>query len=194
MVTTHPGFRDTVHDAQQTFRALLDALARPGNSYRIPAELEPPVGLMTASAAACLTLFDLDVSVWMQPGWHDSVHDWLVFHTGCQFVADPAIAHFALIHTWDTAPALADFHLGTAEEPERSTTVMIQLESLEGGTPRQLTGPGIASTQTMTPAIAPSFWQEWTGNHLLYPLGVDVLLFHRDTVVGLPRSMAVQQF
>ncbi|MEM7770960.1 MAG: phosphonate C-P lyase system protein PhnH [Cyanobacteria bacterium P01_E01_bin.6] len=192
MVTKYPGFQNTVHDAQKSFRSLLDAMAQPGHIYRVGAELDPPVGLMASSAAACLTLFDLDVSVWMQAGWHESVRSWLLFHTGCRFVTDPSIAHFALIHTWDTAPVLADFHLGTAEDPERSTTLLIQVDQLEGKTSKLLNGPGLQSTQLVSPGISMSFWEEWAGNHQIYPLGVDVFLFQRDALMGLPRSILAQ--
>ncbi|MEL6222343.1 MAG: phosphonate C-P lyase system protein PhnH [Cyanobacteria bacterium J06627_8] len=192
MVTTYPGFRDRVHDAQQTFRSLLDAIARPGHLCQVDIELEPPVGLMTASAAACLTLFDLDVMVWLQPGWHESVQSWLLFHTGCRFVTDPAIAHFALIHTWNTAPVLADFHLGSAEDPERSTTLLVQIESIREGPTKQLVGPGVVPPHVIDPGIAPSFWEEWVGNHGLYPLGVDVFLLHHTAIIGLPRSVSIQ--
>ncbi len=188
MVTKYAGFQDTVHDAQQSFRALLDAIARPGCAYSIGVALEPPMGMMTSCAAACLTLLDLEVTLWMQPGWHESVRSWLLFHTGCRFVTDGAIANFALIHTWDNALGFADFHLGTAEDPEQSTTLLIQLGQMEGGIPTGLSGPGIESRQSIAPCLPKSFWDEWTSNHQMYPLGVDVFLFHHQTVMGLPRS------
>lgn len=188
MVTRYPGFRDAVQDAQQTFRVLLDAIARPGCTYAVGVEMEPPAGMVMGCAAACLTLLDLDVSLWMQPGWHEAVRSWLLFHTGCRVVTDGAIANFALIHTWDTTLRFADFQLGTAEDPEHSTTLLIQLEQMVGGTPKTLSGPGIQSHQPISPHLPQSFWDDWTRNHQIYPLGVDVFLFHHQTVMGLPRS------
>ncbi|MEO0870280.1 MAG: phosphonate C-P lyase system protein PhnH, partial [Cyanobacteria bacterium J06642_11] len=46
-----------VHDAQKTFRALLDALARPGIAQTTVSLLSPS-GLESGCAAACLTLLD----------------------------------------------------------------------------------------------------------------------------------------
>lgn len=189
MTTQYPGFQNTVHDAQHSFRTLLDAMARPGQIYHIGAALKPPVGMMAGSAAACLALLDLDTSIWMQSGWHESVRSWLLFHTGCRFVNDPAIADFALIHTWGTAPPLADFHLGMPEEPERSTTLLMQLDQIEGSTSKLLSGPGVPSTRLISPQLSKSFWTEWRSNRQIYPLGVDVFLIHRHAVMGLPRSV-----
>ena len=31
-----PGFRDATHGAQQSFRALLDAMSRPGSVFELP--------------------------------------------------------------------------------------------------------------------------------------------------------------
>jgi alpha-D-ribose 1-methylphosphonate 5-triphosphate synthase subunit PhnH len=183
-----PGFTDPVRDAQQTFRALLDACARPGIPSAITAEIVPPAGLTAACAAACLTLFDLDVRIWLQPCFDPSVKNWLQFHTGCQFVAESDRADFAVIQQIETLPELSHFNCGTHEQPEASTTLLIQIASWEGGQPVVLTGPGILEQRIVTPHLAGSFWQQCEINHRSYPLGIDVFLFAKDDVIGLPRT------
>ena len=76
MLTQLPGFADPVHDSQQTFRALLDALAQPG-LYQTTVAVAPPAGLTPSCAAAALTLLDLETTVWLQPGLPQAVPDWL---------------------------------------------------------------------------------------------------------------------
>ena len=99
MPTTQlPGFKDPVHEAQQTFRALLDALARPGMA-QTTAAVTPPAGLTSGCAAACLTLLDLETVVWLQPEISAPAKSWLLFHTGCRFTEQPQSADFALIST-----------------------------------------------------------------------------------------------
>ena len=65
--TIAPGFADPVFDSQATFRAALDALARPGRVAALPPVLTPPAPLNPATAALCLTLADLDTPLWLDP-------------------------------------------------------------------------------------------------------------------------------
>ncbi|MCM0592473.1 MAG: phosphonate C-P lyase system protein PhnH [Gloeotrichia echinulata IR180] len=187
-VTHLPGFPDPIHDAQRTFRALLDAHARPGNSDPITTSMTVPFSLKPACGAACLTLLDLDVVVWLQPSFAAEVRAWLLFHTGCRFTQHPKEADFALIQDLTALPELSIFHCGTAEQPEASTTLLIQVESFEIGQPVILTGPGILDQRRVSPTLNRHFWEFWVQNHQAYPQGVDVLLFTENAVMGLPRT------
>lgn len=187
-VTQLPGFQDPIHDTQRMFRALLDAHARPGTPYQITDEMSVPPGLTAACGAACLTLLDLDVVVWLQPSFATQVRAWLLFHTGCSFTQYPEEAEFALIQDLAALPELSIFNWGTAEKPEASTTLLVQAESFEMGQPVILTGPGILDKQAIAPTISPNFWDFWMQNHQAYPQGVDVFLFTEDSVMGLPRT------
>ncbi|MBD2562184.1 MULTISPECIES: phosphonate C-P lyase system protein PhnH [Nostoc] len=188
IVTYLPGFQDLIHDGQRTFRALLDANARPGIAYQITADMSVPLCLTPACGAACLTLLDLDVVVWLQPSFADQVRAWLLFHTGCRFTQYPEKADFALIQDLAALPELSIFNWGTAEKPEASTTLLVQVESFEMGQPVILTGPGVLDQQAIAPTLPAHFWDFWMQNHQAYPQGVDVFLFTQYAVMGLPRT------
>jgi len=188
-----PGFADPVHDAQQTFRTLLDALAHPGQMGIVSSGLTPPPGLTPACAAACLTLLDLDTQVWLQPGLDGAVKAWLAFHAGCCFTPRPQQADFALIASLEDGPALSAFRWGTAEYPEASTTLLIQTSGLTGGEAVMVQGPGILGERAIAPQLPPTFWEQWAANHRAYPLGVDVFLFGQHDVLGLPRTAQVMR-
>lgn len=190
MVTATPGFQDAVHDAQMTFRTLLKALAHPGCSCRIPSSITPPGKVFSACAAACLTLLDLETRVWLQPELE--IESWLRFHTGCQFTEDPRQANFAVIWDVTRSPDLQAFNPGTAEYPEVSTTLLIQVKHLVDGEAVVLQGPGILGERTIAPQLPAQFWQQWISNHQAYPLGVDVFLFNQAQVIGLPRTVEVK--
>ena len=192
MSTKLPGFQDAVHDAQQSFRRILEALSQPGTMQTITAEIVPPQSLMPASAVICLTLFDLEVTVWLQSSLDGDAYHWLLFHTGCHFVSHPGEAHFALINDSKQCPNLADFHQGTAEYPEASTTVLIQVPSLTAGNTVQLHGPGINEQVQISPQVPAHFWPQWQQNVAAYPLGVDVVLICNRQLLGLPRTTQIQ--
>ncbi|MBP0573397.1 phosphonate C-P lyase system protein PhnH, partial [Mycobacterium tuberculosis] len=77
------GFAAPVLDAQATFRAVLDALARPGTVMALTRPgLVPPPGLPAAAAAVLLALADRDTPVFLAGGRAHPAAHWLAFHTG----------------------------------------------------------------------------------------------------------------
>ncbi len=66
------GFVDKVVSAQNTFRSVMEAMARPGSVQRITASAGAPAGVMRGTAAIALTLFDHDTPIWLDPSlWGD---------------------------------------------------------------------------------------------------------------------------
>ncbi|MGD1909596.1 MAG: phosphonate C-P lyase system protein PhnH [Rivularia sp. (in: cyanobacteria)] len=193
MITQLPGFFNPVHDAQNTFRALLAAMAEPGKLFELSIINNTKMSdVKPAYAAACLTLLDLETQVWLQSGFSKEFKAWLLFHAGCNFVSTPNFADFALIHDVEALPELSNFCLGTAEQPEASTTLLIPVVSWEGGESVELIGPGILGNRRISPKLPTHFWDCWKANHQAYPQGVDVFFFADDEVMGLPRTVSVR--
>lgn len=192
LTPTIPGFADITQNSQQTFRALLTALSEPGKVKDIPCALPTPAELSLAFGAACLTLIDLETPVWLQPAFSEETKGWLRFHTGCQFTNNRKQANFALMKDLD-AMDLSAFSWGSAEAPEDSTTLLLQLNSLNDGEQVTLHGPGIQTQRHISPRLPQHFWQQWTLNHDSYPTGIDCFLFYENQVMGLPRSVSVTQ-
>jgi alpha-D-ribose 1-methylphosphonate 5-triphosphate synthase subunit PhnH len=185
------GFADRVLSAQSTFRSVMDAMARPGSVQRIAAAAGTPGAMMRGSAAIALTLFDHDTPVWLDPQMSETsdVTKWLKFHTGAPVVADSSICSFALIGDAKTLPALDRFSFGSNEYPDRSTTLILQVESLTQGERFELRGPGIDGTAVLRATIEPpNLIERLAINARLFPRGIDVVLVHDDTVVAIPRT------
>lgn len=192
MLTTQlPGFQEITRDSQKTFRTLLEALSQPGKIHELRVRLTPPKGLTLACAAACLALLDLETQVWLQPGFPADVQDWLQFHTGCRFCVEPDEAAFAVVHDL-SAMALDELSWGSAEAPESSATLLVQVSALDSGPSVILAGPGILHTRNISPEVPVIFWQDWQRNHRAYPRGLDVFLLSEKAVMGLPRTVDAQ--
>lgn len=186
-----PGFADKVLSAQSTFRSVMDAMARPGSVQRIVPMAGAPGPMMRGTAAIALTLFDHDTPLWLDARMAESsdVVKWLKFHTGAPVVQDCSIASFALVSDGAALPPLDRFALGTSEYPDRSTTVIIQLESLVSGRSFELRGPGIDGVATLQASIEPfDLLERLRLNEVLFPRGVDVVLVADDAVVAIPRT------
>lgn len=185
------GFGDPVHEAQAAFRAVLEALSRPGQCMTIGRPV-PGLGLGPAMAHFLLALTDDDTPVWwQQPG---SAADWLRFHTGASVAAVPADAAFAVIGDVAAMPALEFFAAGSVESPEHAATLLIEVPSLSEGPAVEWHGPGIREMQTVRLAGLPdSFWNQWQANHAAFPQGVDIVFTCADAVLGLPRTTRVRR-
>jgi alpha-D-ribose 1-methylphosphonate 5-triphosphate synthase subunit PhnH len=183
-----PGFADPVADAQAAFRAVLDAMARPGRSHVAGAGLKPPEPLSPATAALLLTLADMDTPLWLAPDCAPA-RDWIDFHCGAPVTGDPASAAIAV------AAGLPDFLLfdsGTDDAPERSATLLVQVRAFGAGQPFRLAGPGLRTPETLrVDGLPEDFALRWAANHALYPRGIDLILCAGTRVVALPRSLAV---
>jgi alpha-D-ribose 1-methylphosphonate 5-triphosphate synthase subunit PhnH len=187
-----PGYADPVIDSQGTFRAVLDAVAHPGRIVTAGATLTPPPPLAPAAAATALTLFDFETPVWVDTTIGDEAREWLAFHTGAPLVDDVARAGFAIVADMRQLPALEAFDRGTDEYPERSATLVLQVEGLETGVGVRLTGPGILDeTFLLARRIPDGLWKSLRENHTLFPRGVDVLLVAGTRLVALPRTTRV---
>lgn len=186
---------ETVHATQATYRVLLDALARPGVPRALPAWRfgDAPAALGPAIAATAVALLDADVALWEQPGALDAAaRAWLTFHTGTRVCFEGTEADFAFIHDLSSLE-LGSFAVGTPEEPERSTTLLIRLPRLDGGLRVSLRGPGIEDVVGCAPPLPRAFWEAWLINGAAYPCGVDAFLFDDAGVIGLPRTLQVEE-
>jgi alpha-D-ribose 1-methylphosphonate 5-triphosphate synthase subunit PhnH len=189
-----PGFRDPVRDAQSTFRAVMEALARPGSLQRLidlPAAPEP---LTPELAAIALALADHETPLWLDARLSGltAVADWLRFHTGAPIVADPAGAAFALIADPAACPPPEAFAQGTQDYPDRSATLVLAVAELTTGQGLVLEGPGIAGRAVLGAAPLPTdFRARLERNRAGTPLGVDHLLVGTGRVAGLPRTTRI---
>jgi alpha-D-ribose 1-methylphosphonate 5-triphosphate synthase subunit PhnH len=187
------GFADPVMSAQAAFRAILQATSRPGIVCRIGAEVtSPPSPLSPAAAAIALTLCDQDTPVWLDAPLCASqdVATWLRFHCGTKIVSDPAGATFAFATNTAALPPFDNFNLGSADYPDRSTTIVLGVNSFGAGPELMLEGPGIKTRQSFRADPLPGdFAARLTVNRDLFPRGVDLILASASEIAALPRSV-----
>jgi alpha-D-ribose 1-methylphosphonate 5-triphosphate synthase subunit PhnH len=184
-----PAFADPVRDSQQCFRAVLEAMSRPGRVQCLPAGLMPPLGLDPATAAVLLTLADAETSLHHDAG--DAADAWLRFHCGSPAAA-PDQASFVLATA--TAPALTALDAGSDEEPESGATLILQVASLAEGQGWLLSGPGIERQHRLAVGGMPAgFLAAWQAQRGLFPRGVDVLLCAGHDIAALPRTTLIEE-
>ncbi|MET7242323.1 phosphonate C-P lyase system protein PhnH [Methylobacterium sp. EM32] len=188
------GFADPVHDAQGIFRAVMDALARPGTIQPLATGLEPPAPLTPELAAIALALADADAPLWLDPALakNPAVAGFLRFHTGARITADPLDAAFALVSEPAACPDFNAFAQGTPAYPDRSATLVLAVSDLSDRAGWRLDGPGIRGSALLSAAPLPADMHDRLArNHAGFPQGVDLILAAPGRLAALPRSTRV---
>jgi alpha-D-ribose 1-methylphosphonate 5-triphosphate synthase subunit PhnH len=189
------GFAEPVFDSQSTFKAVMDAMARPGIVADVKAIAAPPGPMGPAAGAIALALCDHDTLVFLTPAMIEAgVQAWLAFHSGALVTGERSEAAFAFVEASTPLPPLSTFAAGSQEYPDRSTTVVFELTALTGGQPLLLEGPGIDGAIEIAPTgLPPHFEAMWAENRALCPRGVDIVLAAGSQILCLPRTVKIKK-
>ena len=183
---------DMAFASQAAFRALMECLSRPGERRTLDG-LGAPAPMQPATAALVRSLADYESPIWLDPAFAaaPAIAEWIRFHTGAPIIATPDKAAFALIADAPTLPDFMQFAQGSEEYPDRSTTLIVQVERFAG--PKlTLQGPGIETTRNFAAEPLPSdFARRLRDNREMYPRGVDLVFVAGHEIAALPRSARV---
>ena len=183
--TLSGGFAEAPIQSARAFRGILEAMARPGTLHRVAGAM-PPAPLSPAAGAVLLTLCDTTTPLHLA-GAADcaDLRDWIAFHIGAPLVAAEQ-ATFAL-GRWDELQPVARFGIGQPDYPDRSATLIVELDRLTNHGPA-LTGPGIETVTWLNLPETAAF----RANRALFPLGFDTIFTGGDRIAALPRSTRVE--
>ena len=180
-VLVRPGHRE----AQRVFRAVLDALARPGTTTHLPV----PAGV-PAALAPLLALADLDTPVCVLDATSADSEGWLRAVTTATSAPVAALGQARLVAALRpvTVDELRSVRAGSPVDPEEAALVALAVPALTGGPVVRLEGPGAAPGAVIAPTGLPVGWLDVRAA-VAYPTGADLLLVDSDgACVGLPRS------
>ncbi|MDR9393707.1 MAG: phosphonate C-P lyase system protein PhnH [Roseovarius sp.] len=178
------GFADPSTASAHAFRAIMEAMARPGRIESVKGAVPPPP-MSPAAGAVVLTLCDHDTPLHLAAGFDTpETRAWVTFHTGAPVAAADAVA-FAL-GDWDGLLPLSQYRRGNPEYPDQSATLIVELAGLstDGAT---LRGPGIRDEAQLSLPETRAFRE----NAQTFPLGLDFLFTCGGRLAALPRSTEV---
>jgi alpha-D-ribose 1-methylphosphonate 5-triphosphate synthase subunit PhnH len=205
MIAVEKSF-DRVFDAQQVFRCILDAMARPGKVNLLPVTgLCPPGGWCSRVAAVAFTLLDREVAFCVLGGETEEITNYLAVNTGSRPVQVEA-ADFIIAPGREAIPGLALAGRGTLEHPDGGATVIIIIDEIlfDGEIPAAsehrglavtLSGPGIPGHRRLLfRGLHPSYLEHFKVLNREYPQGVDWIIVAGDgRVACLPRTTTVHR-
>lgn len=186
-----PGFTDYGREANAVFRTCLEALSRPGKIFDLPKLPDAPSPLQSSAAAVLLTLIDYETTLWLDADLaaNAGVAEYLRFHTGARLSSATSDADFAVISAPNAMPPFTEFKQGTPEFPDRSTTLIVQVDRLEAEG-MTFSGPGIEAEISFSATPLPeNFAAQLLANRAQFPLGVDLIFVSEAQIAALPRSI-----
>lgn len=187
-----PGFRDPARDGNVVFRAVMDAMARPGDVVAIDAGLVPPPPLKPAMAAVALALLDFETRFWLPADAADG-RTWIRFHSGARIADDPGAADFVLVPRGNACPSLDALMLGSDEEPHRSATVVLGVRGFKAGRKLRLAGPGIREPRVLEiDGLAEDTLAARIALSARFPRGVDLILTAGRELAAIPRTTKLE--
>ncbi|HUG63192.1 MAG TPA: phosphonate C-P lyase system protein PhnH, partial [Methylomirabilota bacterium] len=168
------------------------AMAEPARPVACRPRAAAPSPMPPLMASVALALADADTPVWLDRDLAAApeVGRWLAFQTGASVVSDPSDAVFAFVVDAAAMKPLSAFSTGTAEYPDRSTTVIVGVDGFDLSAGPSFSGPGFDAPRRFAPLSAPSrLSADLAANRLLFPRGVDLLFLADTALAGLPRSV-----
>ena len=190
---TERGFTNVAVQSAHAFRAIMQAMARPGRVMLLDVDIEAPAPLLPSAAAVALTLCDFQTPVWISPELgNERVVHYLRFHAGAPVVAEPQVAQFVFTTAAELLPQPGLLLQGTHEYPDRSATLVIQVAGFES-TAVELSGPGIRGAEHFgITGLDEAFWSAMAENHARFPVGIDVIFAAPGQLAALPRSTVIR--
>lgn len=189
---------DLVHDVQRAYRKLLDSLSRPGTISDLTEEagmLEADKGCLPATRIMADMLLDTEVSFKVFSERETQVTQWFKQSSYAR-EAEVTEADYIFVlrdaKPNDLLHALQAAKIGDLRDPHFSATLIIETESLSGGTKLCLAGPGIQSTASAEMLMNKHWLDARAERNAEFPLGLDCIFVDADhRLLALPRTTQV---
>ena|ERR1700744_3958681 len=186
---------DTVFDAQQHFRLLLDSMSRPGKINTFPElDIMPPDGLNQAAALTGFALLNPDVTYYIAGENSGDIANYLLINTASQ-QAEITVADYIFLPEEYGIDGLEEARTGTSIYPEDSATFIAYAEHIteqahEGSFAITLKGPGVdGQAEVFVSGISAELLEFVKEQNAEYPLGIDLIITDRHNhILCIPRS------
>ncbi len=165
---------------RHNFRAALEALARPGDTYPVRPLFASPL-----LAMASVLLYGETSYHYQGSADFDLVRAICGANSQAADKADYLFADQPDLHLLQAARP------GTGECPELGAT-LICLTDASTKTAVRLSGPGINGEKQMSLPLPPAFIAAREQKNAYFPLGVDILLLGEKVLMALPRTTTIE--
>lgn len=184
---------DTVHDTQETYRQLLDSMARPGKISELK-EIEGHfLPCQQGTFLTAMTLFDAEVSfhVVSDNGLAQPLAEiTFAIHTTAENADYIIVPEYATEE--EILSVMESCRIGTLSDPQQSSTWIIEQKRIGNEAELFLTGPGIKEQVHFQTELSESFWDARNVKVKEFPLGIDLIFSDTNRrLASIPRTTKV---
>ena len=178
------GFKNFSTDSADNFRQLMNAVAYPGGTFELT-RCDVPDGISSAAGSIILNLCDYTNCIYLAKSHHrEEIIRWITFHTGAKITASD-MCDFA-IGEWSELKKVDNFKLGTAEYPDRSSTLIVDQSDIDFRHV-YIQGPGIKiKKKCKLPEV-----DLFNENNNKFPIGLDFYFTNDQKIMVINRTTKV---
>ncbi len=182
---------DTVFDAQEDFRKILDSMSRPGKLNKLQNQhINSPESINCASVLIGMSLMNDDVSFFADNG----LQEYFQLNTS-SLTSSPKDADFVFMKGSDNARIIGEMKAGQLETPESGATLVLDVDTIYDVPKDQtheitLKGPGVKEDKSIyINGISSGHLEEIKNKNSEYPLGIDTIITDKQgNIVCIPRT------
>lgn len=189
---------DSVHDVQQAFRKLVDAMSRPGLVADLKAQadkLDPDGPCRPSTLLMAIMLLDPEVTFHVHSRREAEAAELFRGLTNARTApADEADFVFVLRDAADDRldEAIRQAKSGDLIDPHLSATLIVEAETVAAGDDLRLTGPGIDGETGVRIGTGGGWLAARAEKNREYPMGIDMIFVDSEhRAVCLPRTTQI---
>ena len=192
-MTTMTGFAHPVFGTQLCFRKIVKAMSEPGSLVTVP-NVSGLESISSATAATLLTLTSHTTPLFIDPRiGNPLLLRTLCLHTNVPIATTLEEAYFVLLSGNPFSYDLMALSCGSEVEPEKSTTVIVEVDGMHDGPCLKLPGPGIKTHRIISPRLPGSVMNYLCNRPHAFPTGLDFLFTSGKKLFAIPRSTHVEE-
>ncbi|ABR47364.1 phosphonate metabolism protein [Alkaliphilus metalliredigens QYMF] len=191
---------DRIHDVQMIYRKVLDAMSRPGKINNIKKEteaLDQYQDLYLGTFGILHLLLDTEVTYNVISNNEKVVSQLINLHTYSKR-ADIKKADYIFIlknaNKEEVEVSLNDSKIGDLRDPQKSATVILEVEEISNEKGLILRGPGIKKESYLKINTPFSWIENRNQKNIEFPLGIDMIFIDKDAnITCLPRTTEIHK-
>ncbi|OSN10733.1 carbon-phosphorus lyase subunit PhnH [Lonsdalea iberica] len=194
------GFANPVFGTQACFRKIVKAMSEPGVTVTVPG-IEGLDNISSSTIAVLLTLTSPKTPLFIDRNISNPLLlRTLCLHTNVPITSNAAEAYFVLLNgktnTFDSRPIQHDlmcFPCGNEVEPEKSATIILEVDGLNNGRLLKLSGPGVNNVKIISPHLPSAIRRYLCERPHPFPMGLDFLFTSGKKLLAIPRTTRVEE-